>query len=235
MKDLIKKQNKVLLTSSLVSIGLFIVFLLIAMNSESPFLYFIVLLCFFAVIYFLRELIFFNDNFGNPNRHLVSWEYPNGDKLIVTCWGLMKYNSVVPKLSVKSKFEGLKWGLDNAKDLAEGLIKNEGNPLTSLLPSIEFSTTSNRIDDYIPFSFADTINLTFIEIGRGFLMINIRKKNYSTEYSLTYPLPPSKQSIDQEVDIFEYRIANRNTPVRALYIDKTIVAEIQNEDSTDSE
>lgn len=234
MKELIYKKSKDLLISSFAFIGLFIVFLSFATSSESPLLYFLVFICFFGIIYFVRELIFFNDNFGNPSRHLINWEYPNGDKLIVTCWGLMKYNSVVPKLSVKTKFEGLKWDFDNAKDLAENLIKKEGNPLMTLLPSIEFSTTSNRIDDYIPFSFVDTINLTFIDIGRGFLMIDIRKKNYNTKYSLTYPLPPSKQSIEQEVDIFEKRIANRNTPVRALYIDKSLIEEIQNEENRDS-
>jgi hypothetical protein len=235
MKDLISNQNKVLIIASVVFIVLFIFCFYLAMSSESAFLYFLVLLFFLGIIYSVRELIFFNDNFGNIHRHLVNWEYPNGDKLIVTCWGLMKHNTTIPKLSVSNKFEGLKWGLDNAKDLAENLIKNEGNPLTTLLPSIEFSTTSNRIDDYITFSFVDKIDLTFVDIGRGFLIINIEKKNYNTKYTLTYPLPPSKKSLESEVDIFDKRISNRNTPVRALFIEKSLIEEILNEESSDPE
>jgi hypothetical protein len=229
MKELIKKQNKNLTTVSAVSIGSFLLFLIIASSYGSPFVYFLVLLSVFAVVYTVRELIFFNDNFANIRGHLVNWEYPNGDKLIITCWGLMKYNTTTPKLTVSSKFEGFKWGIDNAKDLAENLIKNEGNPLTSLLPSIEFSTTSNQVDDYIPFSFVDKIDLTFVDIDRGFLIISIQKKNYNTKYSLTYPLPPSKKSIESEVDIFEERISNRNTPVRALFFEKSLIEEILNE------
>lgn len=227
---LIKKQNKTLLTGVITSITLLLIFLYLLSSTENPLFFFLAFCSFFGVIYFVREVIFFNYNFSDARSHLVSWEYPNGDKLIVTCWGIMKKNSSAPKLSMSSKFEGFRWNIDNAKDLAESLIKNEGNPLMTLLPSIEFSTTTNQIDDYIPFSFVDNINLTFIEKDSGYLIINIEKKNYNTKYTLTYPLPPTKSSLKSEVNIFEERINKRRTPVRGVYFEKSLVDEALKEE-----
>lgn len=231
---LIKKQNNSLLTGAVISIGLLLIFIYLLQSSEHPLIFFLAFLSFFGVIYFVREVIYFNYNFGDARSHLISWEYPNGDKLIVTCWGLMKKNSSPPKLSTTTKFEGFRWNIDNAKDLAESLIKNEGNPLMTLLPSIEFSTTTNQIEDYIPFSFVDNINLTFIEKDQGYLIVNIEKKNYSKKYTMTYPLPLTKHSLKSEVDIFEERIYSRRTPVRGVYFEKALVDEIINEENKNS-
>ena len=231
---MIKKQNNTLLTGVVISITLLIIFLYFFSSTENPLFFFIAFCSFFGVIYFIRELIYFNYNFGDARSHLVSWEYPNGDKLIVTCWGIMKKNSSTPKLSMTTKFEGFRWNIDNAKDLAETLLKNEGNPLMALFPSIAFSTTTNHIDDYIPFSFVDRINLTFIEKDMGYLIINIEKKNYNAKYTLTYMLPPAKSSLKSEVNIFEERISKKRTPVRGVYFEKDLVDEILNEEHKNS-
>lgn len=228
IKKLIDKQNKALTSTLLVFIILFIATGYIGVRLESLWLLIFLFACFLGIIYYVREIIFFNYNFGDPGKHLVNWEYPNGDKLIVTCWGLMKKSTENTELSVSAKFEGFKWNFDNAKDLAESLIKHEGNPLLTLLPSIEFSTTSNRVDDYVPFSFIDKVKLTFIEKDNGYLIISIEKKNLDSIYTLRYPLPPSKQLLETEVNIFEERITKRKTPVRGVYLDKFYVEKVSN-------
>jgi hypothetical protein len=228
-KVLVKKQNNILTSSALVFAGLFCITLFIAPPDDNPIIYFLLLLWIWGLGYTIREILFFNYNLGDVNMHLINWEYPNGDKLIVTGWGLMKKNVTKPELSTSLKFDGFKWDLDNAKDLAESLVKQEGNPLLTLLPSIEFSTTTNRVDDYIPFSFVDNINLTFVEKDKGFLIINIEKKNANAKYTLTYPLPPSKDSLKSEVDVFEQRILKKRTPVRGVYLEKSYVDQVLNE------
>jgi hypothetical protein len=228
---LVQKQNKSLIWSVAVFALLLVMLRYLARNFEAPLLLFLMLICFLGIIYFVRELIFFNDNFGNVNRHLVSWVYPNGDCVVITCWGLLKYNQIVPDLSVSFKFEGVRWELDNAKDLAESLLKGEGNPLLALVPSVEFSTTSNRVEDYIPFSFADKVDMTFVDKGHGYLIVRIEKKYYNKKYTLSFPVPESKASLATEVEIFDQRIAGRHTPVRALYIDKSVIEGITGEDT----
>jgi hypothetical protein len=224
-KELIRLHHRGNLISTIVFLVLLVITLYFARDS-----FWWILLAFawlWLLIYGVKELYYFYDNFGHINRHLVNWEYPNGDLLIVTCWGLLKHNTTRPKISVSTKFEGFKWGLDNAKDFAEALIKTGGNPLSALIPSIEFSTTTNAVEDYITFSFVDNIDLTFIDTNGGFLIINIEKKNYDKKYTLSYPLPPGKTSIEAEALIFESRIQKRATPVRALYVDKLWVEEIE--------
>lgn len=223
MNDLIKKQNKNLTIALIVFIFLFIAFCIFSSSIIGLLLFLLLFISLSGIIFTIKELIFFNENFGNPDKHLVNWEYPNGDKLIITCWGLLKHNTSPPKFSASSKFEGIKWDLDNAKDLAESLIKNEGHPLLTLLPSIEFSTKTNRVPDFISFSFVDNIDLTFIEIDEGYLIVSIEKKNIHSKYTLTYPLPPSRNSLENESDIFEKRIADRKTPVRGLFIGKSLL------------
>lgn len=230
MKELINKRRAAFVKATFISLLLFlIVFAMsgpLTLDDPKPLLFLFLFLLVFCIFYFVRELIFFNYNFSNEDRHLINWQYPNGDGLIVTCWGLMKHNTSTPKLTSAVKFDGFKWELDNAKDLAESLIKNEGNPLTALLPSIEFTTTSNRVEDFITFSFVDNINITFIDKDNGFLVIDIEKKNFKTRYSLTYPLPPSKRSLEEESNIFEQRITNRKTPVRGVYLGKAYIDSI---------
>jgi len=142
----------------------------------------------------------------------------------------MKFIQEVPELHTSIKFEGVKWDFDNAKDLAESLLKGEGNPLMALVPSIGFSTTSNQVDDYIPFSFVDKVDLTFIDKDHGYLIVRIEKKYHKRKYTLSFPLPVSKASLATEAEIFDQRIAGRHSPVRALYIDKSLIAEINGED-----
>jgi len=96
----------------------------------------------------------------------------------------------------------------------------------TLIPAIEFSISSNKVDDYISFGFADEINLTFIDINNGYLIISIKKKNIPESYTLKYPLPEDKASLDAEVNIFETRFKNRKTPVNALYIEKSLIEQI---------
>jgi len=230
ISPLVQRQNRVFIWSVVVFVLLFITLCYFGMNSVTPLLLFLMLICFLGIVYFVRELIFFNDNFGDAGRHLVNWEYPNGDVVVITCWGLMKFIQEVPELHTSIKFEGVKWDFDNAKDLAESLLKGEGNPLMALVPSIGFSTTSNQVDDYIPFSFVDKVDLTFIDKDHGYLIVRIEKKYHKRKYTLSFPLPVSKASLATEAEIFDQRIAGRHSPVRALYIDKSLIAEINGED-----
>jgi hypothetical protein len=205
-----------------VAFGLFLIVLLVSFSfgnkNGDAFWFWVGILALSGVIYFGREFIFFNSNFWDVGKHLVHWEYPSGDLLIITPWGLMKYETEPPKASFSVKFEGFKWEFDNAKELAENLIEGSGDPLTALLPSINFSTTTNRIDDYIPFSFFDTVELTFSDVGKGVLVIQIEKRNDGAKYRLVYPLPENRISIKPEYWLFADRLQSKTTPVRGVFI-----------------
>ncbi|WP_291153496.1 hypothetical protein [Flavobacterium sp. UBA7680] len=226
MEEMIKNQSKVIKLGMLFSFVLFAFFCCTAYNNFNAFNVLGLFFTISGVIYCFKELMFFESNFHNHSSHLISWVYPNGDKLIVTCWGILKENKVAPKIDVKNKFEGFSWDFDNVKDLIENVTTNSGNPLSSLIPSIKFSTTSNQIENYIIFGFVDKIDITFVELDKGFIIINIEKKNIDIKYNMTYPLPSNKTSLKEEFEIFEKRINKKFTPVRALYIEKSIVDEI---------
>jgi hypothetical protein len=183
---------------------------------------------FFYFVIQIKELIYFSSSFQDFNNHLMYWNYPNGDKLLLTPWGLINYHVTLPKLSSSVKFDGFKWDFDNAKDFAESVAKNEGNPLIALIPSIKLSTTSNRVDEYIDFNFNHTVQLIFIEKGRGMLVIFVKQGD--TQTTLTYPLPPNKRSLKVEAENFEKKLQHCNGPITALYVERSMVDEIFNQE-----
>jgi len=231
---LVKRASSLYATAAVTFFVFFVICVIWCNNSVdekytlgNPLALFLAFFMFSLFIIQIKQLIYLSSRFNNPYNYLIDWSYPNGDKIILTRWGLIKYNAVVPKLSTSLNFDGFKWGFDNVKDLTESLVKSEGNPLTALLPSIEFSTKSNRIDDYIPFSFFNTVNVTFVEKDRGYMIIQIKKK--SDEYSLTYPLPPQKKSLRAEAENFENKNRNKTSPVEGLYMPRSVVNEIMSE------
>jgi predicted nucleic-acid-binding Zn-ribbon protein len=226
--ELIKETSIYLKRIVAIFVALFIISGVVTIflsEADYVILLYVWLLALFSCIYSaVKELWLFNYSFLNPDRLLIDWSYSNGDRLVVGCWGLLKKNTFVPPLLISHKFEGFKWELDNVKELTESLLEHKGSPLMALMPSIEFSTTKNRVDDYIFFDTGDKVKLTFIDKDNGYLIINIEKKN--KKYKLTYPLPPSKESLGAEAKVFEQRIFKRRTRISALYLERSVVDKI---------
>jgi hypothetical protein len=218
IRPLIKKQNQTLAGVLVLFILAFVISGTFFGATNSPPWFLVLFLSASGIFHVGRRQIYFNRNFLDTSRHLINWEYPNGDLLVITPWGLMKFNETTPKATTSVKFEGVKWEFDNVKDLAECVVKGEGNPILALLPSIEFSTTSNQVEDYIPFGFFDKVDLIFSDLKGGVLLVQIEKKSAATRYRLLYPKPDEQVSIDSDVNLFERRIEGKVTPVRGVYL-----------------
>lgn len=228
MEKLVVKHLKYFLIALLVTIPLFFLFKKQVQETDNDWYGGLMLLCGIISIVLVKEIVYFLYNFGLRSRHLINWKYPNGDQVIITCWGLLKHEREKPELVAKHKFEGFSWGLDNAKDLIETLLKNEGNPLLTLLPEINFSTTTNQIGDYISFGASDKINLTLIDFDPGYVIIHIDQKTDvgKSTYQLSYPMPPINRTFAAEVEKFEKRWVGRRSPINAVYLDKASIQEI---------
>ena len=226
MEELVKKHYNDHIKTLWIFLITIIVLGLIATSSDNKWVFFFIFFSILGVIYSIKELIYYHDHFVNASNHLINWKYDNGDQLIITRWGLLQKISSPPELSVSYKFEGVSWELENLKDIAEVLVKNEGNLFLSMLPNINYSTTTNRIDEFISFSVLDTVKLIFIDYESGALIINIEKKNTHKKYTLTWPL--ESRSIEDEALNCVQKTIDKATPLQIIFIDKDIMEETLN-------
>jgi hypothetical protein len=199
-------------------------------NSNSSYVDFnaIVNIITYATLAFIGSALFlyskFKKDFTLSNEYLIDWAYENGDELIITKKGILNYLNSPQKIKVTNKFDGLVWNEENIQDVIESLIMG-GISLGAFLPSIQYTETVNRVDNYIPLFKKDEVRFGFLETeNQNFVMIHIHSK-FDEQYTLNFPTPKQIVFTKNEFDFLISRLS-KERHIDSFYVDNRIKIEL---------
>lgn len=218
MEDKLKRAYKTMcvIFFSLAAIAMICLFLPIDDNFQFLTILILGLFCFTILL----EIIVYKRYFLNPKRHIINWTFGNGDRLIVTKWGIVQKISCPHKQVTSQKF-GIKWGFDNVKDLAEGTLKNEGaGIITAMFPSIVLTTVSNKVDEVIIFSWGDFVDVYLIDTEFKICLILLDLRRRSKKVMLQFPLFTDASNIKSDVTKMNWLAKSRFSPLTFHYVSK---------------
>jgi hypothetical protein len=187
-------------------------------------------LCGFFVSYV--DMKKFIKYFINNTDYLLRWEYHNGDFLVISLGGLIQHTESPPVKHVKRKFDGVEWGMESLKSVAEDIRDGHLSP-ASFLPSIKVSTVSNVIPEYITFWGSTKVVLIFVDIESAKQLIiqvfHDARSEFKINYTLTFPVLPEYDFHSTEFEALVLNMSARNS-IEYMYLDQEAYASMDDAD-----
>ena len=150
----------------------------------------------------------------------IKWAYDNGNVFLMNSRGILNHTAVPPTPVYTTSFKGVSWELDNLKDIAEDVIKNQVG-FTSFLPTLKFETKTNIIEPFIPFRNADQLMLVFYDLAEvKLLLLNLVQNKEKAKLTLGIPVPPDVVFGEQEFNrLVDENFAAMKCEATFFYID----------------